>query len=78
MKFLTTGNNSMGFFTFILWGLANVNESEYRQGLPVAENYRIMTSRLKTRSQQHFMQTGELILIWPHANLAQSLSKSML
>ena len=65
MKFLTTGNNSMGFFAFILWGLAKVNESEYQQGLPVAENYRIMTSRLKTRSQQHFMQTGET-----HSDLA--------
>ena len=27
----------MGFFAFILWGLAKVNESEYQQGLPVAE-----------------------------------------
>ena len=28
MKFLTTENSSMGFFAFVLWGLAKVNESK--------------------------------------------------
>ena len=27
-KFLTTENSSMGFFAFVLWGLAKVNESK--------------------------------------------------
>ena len=65
MKFLTTGKNSVGFFAFVLWGLAKVNESEYQQGLLVADNCRFMTSRLKTRDQLHFMKIGET-----HSDLA--------
>ena len=65
MKFLTTGKNSVGFFAFVLWGLAKGNESEYQQGLLVADNCRIMTSRLKTRGQLQFMKIGET-----HSDLA--------
>ena len=65
MKFLTTRKNSVGFFAFVLWGLAKVNESEYQQGLLVADNCRIMNSRLKTRGQLQFMKIGET-----HSDLA--------
>ena len=41
----------MGFFAFVVWGLAKVNGSEHQQCLLGAYNCRIMTSRLKTRSQ---------------------------
>ena len=59
MKFLTTENNSMGFFAFVLWGLAKVNESECQHGLLVPDKCRIMTSSLKTRCQLDFMKIGE-------------------
>ena len=36
-----------------------MNEREYQQGLLVADNCKIMTSRLKTRSQLEFMKIGE-------------------
>ena len=49
---LTSENNGMDFFyAFVVWGLAKMNESECQWGLLVADNYRIMTSRFKTRSQ---------------------------
>ena len=57
--FLTSENNSLGFFAFVLWGLAKMNEREYQQGLLVADNCKIMTPRLKTRSQLDFMKIGE-------------------
>ena len=39
MKFLTSKNNSMGFFAFVVWGLAKVNESERQQCLLGAYNH---------------------------------------
>ena len=47
------------FFSFVLWGLAKVNESECQHGLLVHDNCRIMTSSLKTRCQLDFMKIGE-------------------